>query len=193
LGIGVVDVDQVLDAVCPVDAGAPSADHDVAPASQRLADQEQGAHAPTLVLVVLARRPPGRDRRWGSDLRQQLAAGLVQADLRAARVIGPGVDPKHVLHPPDELRVLLGWDAPALGQPRLELVCARPWGTASSAPAPTTGSSPSRSPSSRNVQRLWPSGGALQVSATRWASCSPSNRRRYWRAGGLREIAAARR
>src|SRR4029450_3637089 len=173
-------------AVRPVDAGAPSADHDVAPASQRLADQEQVAHAPTLVLVVLARRPPRRDRAGRVDLAEQLAAGLVQAGLRAARVIGPGVDPKHVLHAPDELRVLLGWDAPALGQPRLELVCFKAWRTVSYDTDSTTCSSPSRAASRRNGQRLWPSGGALQVSATRWASCSPSNRRRYWRAGGLR-------
>src|SRR5512132_1914718 len=100
--------------VCPVDAGAPVADHDVAPASKRLADQEQVAHAPTLVLVVLACRPPRRDQMGRVDLGEQLAAGLVQADLRATRIIGPGVDPKHVLHPPAELAVLLGRDAPAL-------------------------------------------------------------------------------
>jgi hypothetical protein len=44
LSIRVVDVDQVLDAMRPVDAGAPGADHDVTPAAQRLADQEQVAH-----------------------------------------------------------------------------------------------------------------------------------------------------
>jgi hypothetical protein len=114
LGVGVVDVDQVLDAVRPVDAGAPVADHDLAPASQRLSHQEQVAHAPTLVLIVLPGRPPRRRRHRRGDLTEQLPAGLVQADLRAARVIGPGVDPKHVLHPPAELAVLLGRDAPAL-------------------------------------------------------------------------------
>src|SRR6266511_4258441 len=156
--------------VRPVDAGAPSADHDVAPASKRLADQEQVAHAPALVLVVLARRPPRRDQVGRVDLAEQLAAGLVQADLRAARIIGPGVDLQHVLHPPDELGVVLGWDAPALGQPRLEPVCFKAWRTVSYDTDSTTSSSTSRSASSRNVQRLWPSGGALQVSATRRAS-----------------------
>jgi len=109
--------------VRPVDPGAPAADHDVAPASKRLADQEQVAHPTTLVLVVLACRPPRRDRAGRVDLAEQLAAGLVQADLRAARIIGPGVDLKHVLHAPHELGVVLGWDAPALGQPPLEPVC----------------------------------------------------------------------
>src|SRR6266496_5889676 len=65
--------------VRPVDAGAPGADHDVAPASKRLADQEQVAHAAALVLVVLPGWTPRRDRhRWG-DLAEELPAGLVQA------------------------------------------------------------------------------------------------------------------
>jgi hypothetical protein len=100
--------------VRPVDPGAPSADHDLAPASQRLGHQEQVAHAPTLVLVVLPGWPAWRHRAGRVHLAEQLAAGLVQADLRAARVIGPGGDPEHILHPPAELGVLLGWNAPAL-------------------------------------------------------------------------------
>ena len=150
----------------------------MAPAGQRLGHQEQVADPAALVLIVLAGWPARRQRVGRGDLGEQLAAGLVQADLGAARVIGPGVDLKHVLHPPAELGVLLGWDAPALGQPRLELVCFKAWRTVSYDTDSTTSSSTSRSASSRNVQRLWPSGGALQVSATRWASCSPSSRRR---------------
>jgi hypothetical protein len=73
-----------------------------------------GCTPPTLVLVVLARRLPRRDRAGRTDLGEQLAAGLVQADLRAARIIGAGGDPEHVRHPPAEFGVLLGWDAPAL-------------------------------------------------------------------------------
>ena len=102
--------------VRPVDAGAAVADRHLAPASQRLAHQEQVAHPLPHLLVILSRRPPpGRRRqRWG-DLPKQLAAGLIEADLRAQWVIGAGIDPKHVLHPPDELGILLWWDAPALG------------------------------------------------------------------------------
>src|SRR5512132_1297459 len=109
--------------VRPVDAGAPVADHDLAPASQRLAGHEQVADPAALVLIVLACGVPRRDRAGRVDLAEQLAAGLVQADLGAAWIIGPGVDRQHVLHPPAELGILLGWDAPALGQPRLEPVC----------------------------------------------------------------------
>ena len=178
LGVGVVDIDQLPDAARPVDAGAPAADHDVAPASQRLGHQKQVAHPAALVLVVLAGWPARRQRAGRVDLGEQLAAGLVQADLRTQRVIRAGVDLQHVLHAPHELRVLLGWDAPALGQPRLELVCFKTCRTVSYDTDSTTCSATSRSASSRNVQRLWPSGGALQVSATSRASCSPPSRRR---------------
>ena len=164
--------------VRPVDAGAPVATGDEAPASKRLGHQEQVDHPAALVLIVLPGWPARRHRAGRIDLAEQLAAGLVQADLRTARVIGPGVDPEHVLHPPAELGVLLRRDAPALGQPRLELVCFKAWRTVSYDTDSTTWSATSRSASSRNVQRLWPSGGALQVRATRRASCSPSSRRR---------------
>src|SRR5690349_15959065 len=87
----------------PVDAGAPVADHDVAPAGKRLAHQEQGADPTALVLIILPGWPAARDRPGRVDLAGQLAAGLVQADLRVARVIGPGVNLKHVLHAPAEL------------------------------------------------------------------------------------------
>src|SRR6266487_924689 len=191
LSVGVAHIDQVLDAVRPVDPGAPRADRHVPPAAQRLTHQEDVAHPLPLVLVVLPRRPPRRDRPRRGDLRQQLPAGLVQADLRAARVIRPGVDRQHVLHAPDELGVVLGRDAPALGQPRLEPVCFKACRTVSYDTDSITCSSASRSASSRNVQRLRPSGGALHASATKWASCFPSSLRRYSRAGGLRYTAAS--
>jgi hypothetical protein len=117
--------------VCPVDAGAPLADHHLSPAGKRLTDQEQVAYPTALVLIVLPGRPARRQRVGRVDLSEQLAAGLIQADLRARRVLGAGVDLQHVLHPPAELAVLLGRDAPALGQPRLELVCCKAWRTVS--------------------------------------------------------------
>jgi hypothetical protein len=178
LGGRVVHVDQVLDAVRPVDAGAPVADAHVPPAAQRLADQEQVAGPVALVLVVGPGGPARRHRDRRVDLPEQLAAGLVQADLRPARVVGAGVDPEHVLHAPDELGVMLGRDAPALDAPGLQPVCCKACRTVSEEMRSTTSSSTSRSASSRSVQRARPSGGALHASATRWASCSPSSLRR---------------
>src|SRR4029450_13673666 len=101
--------------------------------------------------VASPRRPPGRRWQGWGDLPKQLAAGLVQADLGTTRIIGAGVDLKHVLHAPAELAVLLGWDAPALGQPRLELVCFKTCRTVSYDTDSTTCSSTSRSARRRNV------------------------------------------
>jgi hypothetical protein len=114
LGVGIVDVDQVLDAVRPVDPGAPVADHDLAPASQRLTDQEQIAHPAALVLIVFPGWPARRQRAGRIDLGEQLAAGLVQADLGAQRVIRSGGDPSTSSIRQQQLGVLLGRDAPAL-------------------------------------------------------------------------------
>src|SRR5438552_986272 len=138
--------------------------------------------------MIGAARRSAWTRTRPADLSEELSAGLVlvQADLRAAPIIGPGVDRQHILHPPHELGVLLRWDAPALDQPRLEPVCFKTWRTVSYDTDSTTSSATSRSAKSRNVQRLWPSGGALHASTARRASCSPSSRRWYWRAGGLR-------
>src|SRR5260370_28887050 len=148
-------------------AGAPVADHDVAPASKRLAHQEQVAAPTALVLIILPGWPAWRDRLGRVDLAGQLAAGLVQADLRAARVIGPGAGLKHVLHAPAELGILPGRDAPALGQPRLEAVCFKACPTVSYDTDSITSSSTSPSANSRNVPPSPPSGGALHASATR--------------------------
>jgi hypothetical protein len=68
--------------VGPIDPGAPVTDRHLPPASQRLGHQEQVAHPVPHVLVVLPGRPPGRDRAGRADIGEQLAAGLVQADLR---------------------------------------------------------------------------------------------------------------
>jgi hypothetical protein len=68
LGVGVVDVDQVLDAMRPVDPGAPVATGDVAPASKRLGHQEQVAHPAALVLVILSGWPARRHRVGRVDL-----------------------------------------------------------------------------------------------------------------------------
>ena len=59
LGVGIVDIDQVLDALGPVDPGAAVADHDLAPAPEGLADQEQVDHALAHILVVFPRGTPG--------------------------------------------------------------------------------------------------------------------------------------
>src|SRR4029450_13110538 len=76
-------------------------------------------------------------------------------------------------HPPDELGVGLGRDAPRLLLPRLELVFRSTRRTVWYEIASTTSRSPGRSARTRGAPRASPAGGALQESATRRASCSP--------------------
>jgi hypothetical protein len=51
LGFGVVNVDQILYAVRPVELGPPLGDTDVAPTGQRLANDEQVCSSFSLILV----------------------------------------------------------------------------------------------------------------------------------------------
>jgi hypothetical protein len=53
-------------------------------------------------------------------------------------VIRPGINLQHVLHPPAELSIPLGRNAPAFLQPRLETVCFKAWRTVSCETASTT-------------------------------------------------------
>src|SRR5918994_1889934 len=115
---------------------------------------------------------------------QQLGAGLVQAPLREPGVIGTSVDLQHVLQAPDKLSVGFGGDDPLLPQPGLEPVFLSTQRTVSYDSESTCSSSTIQLANSRRVQRPCPSGGALQATATRWASWRPSSFRWYWRVGG---------
>lgn len=75
--------------------------------------------------------------------------------------------------------------------PRLELVFESTRRTVWYETASTISSSTSLAASRRSDQRACPIGGALQASATRWASWAPSSLRRYSRVGGRRFSAAS--
>jgi hypothetical protein len=60
LGLGVVAIDQLLDAVGEVEAGALVAEADLAPAAPRLGDEEAVDHPAPLVLRIVAGRPARR-------------------------------------------------------------------------------------------------------------------------------------
>ena len=99
-------IDQLLDDARPVESGAPLRHAHLAPAADRLAPEEEVGRAAPLVLVVDPLSMTGADRYRLPLLGEQLLADLVQADLRALRVVRPGVDRQHVLHPPHELAPL---------------------------------------------------------------------------------------
>ena len=147
------------------------------PARQRLTSHEQVPGPVALVLVIKPFPPSclGRDGR--PLLGHQLPGGLVETDYGPLGVIGFRVEVQHVLHAGYELGAHL-WDAPLLFPPGLEFVFFSTCLTVSREMESVNSSSTAWSASNRNVQRACPSGGALQATATKWASCFPSSLRR---------------
>jgi len=118
-GVGVGHVYQPPHLVGEVLHGATFGDSHMAPARQRLAEQEKVAGAAASVLVVLT---SGTSRLGGQGfphLGQQLSGSLVEAHHRPVGVAGLGIQVQHVLHGCHELPVHLG-DAPLLFLPGLE-------------------------------------------------------------------------
>ena len=124
LGVGIVPIHQVPDAVRPVDPGAPLG-HVTCRQPRSGSNTRNRLHTPLpLVLVVLACRPAGRG---GAAVTSASSCRWSRPGRPAGGwVVRPGVHVQHVLHAPHELGVLLGRDAPPLLQPRLEPVCLRP-------------------------------------------------------------------
>src|SRR6478672_12656448 len=94
-----------------------------------------------------------------------------------ARVQRPDIDIQHILHLCHKGSIGLGRNTPFLVHPRFELVFFRSCRTVSGASVSRSVRSTNLSLSKRKVQRLWPSGGGLQVRATRCASWWPSTLR----------------
>src|SRR5947209_1284373 len=171
--LGVMDVHQLPDAQGVVAPGAPRGHLDVAPAPQRLAHHHLATHPLALVLVVHPGVPARLGRLGLAHLAEELLAGLVEADHREQRVVGQKVRLDHVFHPPDELGVGLGRQAPGLDDPRLDVVFFSAWRTVSGLIFVTRPSTTSLSASSSKVQRQRPSGGSLQARRTNSCSRSP--------------------
>src|SRR5947199_3089133 len=108
-----------------------------------------------------------------THLPEELLSQLGNADHREQRVVGPKVRLDHVFHPPDELGVGLGRDAPRLDDPGLDVVFFSAWRTVSVLIDSANPSTTSSSASSCNVQWQRPSGGSLHASRTNRCSMSP--------------------
>src|SRR5215203_360931 len=176
LGIRVVQINQLLYALCPVDLGPPLGDADVTPASQRLPNDEEVGPPIALVLVVVTGGVPRADGEWLPYLSHQLLALLVQANLREMLLVGSGVDLKDILHTPDEGAILLWRDGPLPLEPGLYGTFLRVRRTNSREMGSSAHfSSTKRSARRRTLQRFLPFGGSEQARAIRWASCSPSS------------------
>jgi len=192
VGSGIVDIDQLLDAVCPIHSRAPRGHGDVPSAAQRLTDEEEIGDASSGVFGVVAGGLSRRARERFMHVTEQLGERLIQTDLREAGIIGARIDIKHVLYAGDKGRTLLGWDAPTLLQPWLERAFFNVRRTNSREtwrPSSTVTNSAARS---RTLQRARPAGGALQARAIRCASSAPESVRGLVARGGRWRRAASR-
>src|SRR5215210_5644969 len=191
LGIGIVDVDQLLYEMRPVQLRPPLGDADVTPAGQGFGDDEEVGRPLALVLVVVTGRPSRADGEWLPHLSHQLLALLVQAHLRETLVVGAGVDLEDIFHAPDEGGILLGRDRPPPFEPGLYGTFLRVRRTSSREMGSSAhSSSTKRSARRRTLQRFLPLGGSEQARAIRCASCSPPSLRGLV-ALGLRWTSAA--
>src|SRR5262249_18615538 len=171
LGLGEVDVHQLLHAPGVVPSRPPLAHPHVPPTPQRLTHQQLGADALALVLVVhlKATAPPARR----SPFPEQLLAGFVEADHRIPRVVGQQVGLDHVFHAPDELGIGVRRDTPGRDDPGLAGVFFSACRTASTLTRSTRPSTTRSSAKSCKVQWQRPSGGSLQASWINFRSTSP--------------------
>ena len=162
----------------PIFPRSPFCYFDASLAGQGLEDHKQIGDPVASVFMVVSSRSTGSNRHRHSRLTDQLLARLVQANLRTLWVIRPFVHVQHVLHVPDELRILLGRNTPLLLQPRFKFVFFRTPRTVSYDNEAIYSNVTILSANNRNVQRLRPAGGDPHANAIRWASSSPSIFRR---------------
>src|SRR5208337_272279 len=157
-----------------IDGGAAVRDLDMPKAFERSKQHEQVGDAAPFVLVVNPLWAPlfHRDRR--TRLGDQLLRGLVQADERHVRVVGPRINVQNLLHRGYECAARLRRDDPLFFAVRLKRVFLRTRPIVLSLACSTMPSSTTLSSKSRSVQRAWPSGGVEQASAVSRASFSPS-------------------
>src|SRR4051794_12857085 len=179
LRVGKVHLDERLHLMREIDLRPLLGHLHMPPAARRVVRrvmEKEINHPVALVFVVVAFHLTRAHRQRVADLGHQLLGGLVEADPRPLRVGGFAIEVEHRFHPIDELRTHFR-QTPAPLLPRLECVCFKSRRTVSSETASTSPNSTNRSASSCMVQQRRPSGGALQVSATRKASCLPSSLR----------------
>src|SRR5262245_15750061 len=172
----VADLKQVADLMGPVHSRPMLWDMQVPHATQRLREHENVRRPNPLILVVdLPRLPWGsRERRPG--LLDQLHGLFIHAYQRDLRIVGLLIDRQDILHMCHKLATVLGRNHPHLLQIRPQRIFLSACLTVSWLIASTMAKATAWSARSRRVQRAWPAGGSLHLSAISLASPSPSKR-----------------
>src|SRR4029079_3956159 len=124
LGVGIVLVDEVAQALGEVQARSTVGHFCVSPGSVRVDEHEDVGSAVTYVLVVVAASLPWFGLHRDAFLGDELSWRFVEADDRASRIWQLGIKRQDVFHSGDEFRIDLG-NAPHLLLPGLELHLAK--------------------------------------------------------------------
>lgn len=172
--VGILDVDQVLDAGRPVASRPARSCRDMAPALQRFVPEEEVCRPTPFILVVLPSWMAIASSHWLARVGQELNRQLIEADDGTSGIVGTGVDREDIFGPPTELGVLLRRNAPLFLQMRGQSVFLSVRRTVSYETSAPPSCLPNSAASNRKVHRSCPSGGFRQARAVRGASFSPS-------------------
>src|ERR1700682_2751730 len=120
--VWIVNIYQVLDHAGEVSLCPLVSDLHTSLPGERLKRHEEVGGSVSPVLAIDPPRAPRLRRQRFSYIGQQLLGRFVQTDLRSLGIVRSLIDIQHVLHPPNELGVGMGRNAPDLSQPRLERI-----------------------------------------------------------------------
>src|SRR5512132_213859 len=172
----ITGVQQLLHLSGPVNSRLMLSDTDSTQTTQRLCEHEDIGGAVPLVLVVVSLGFPLFRWQRLPDFLNQLHGLFIHAHQRDLRIVRPMINLQDILHMRHKRTTLLGRNDPHLPQMRFQRIFFSICRTVLWLIASTISKATAWSAKSLSVQRAWPAGGALHLSAISRASPSPSKR-----------------
>src|SRR5665647_1188900 len=173
LTIRIINFQEVLNLVCPIDSGPMLFGICMPPTGQCFRKQEDAASSVSDVFIIHTLRSASFHRDNRSGFTQKLVGFFIHADNRLIRIIGLLIQIQNILHAGHKRSILFWRYDPALFQMRLQFVFFRTWPIATCEMLSTISSSTALLARRRKVHLLRPCGGSLQLIAMILASTSP--------------------
>ena len=114
VGLGILDLQEVLNLLRPVDGGPLCAEVDLAVTLEGCREHKDIRGAMTRIFVIFPWRLTGASGEGGAGLLDELHRLFIHANQRDLRVIGQAIGIQKVFHPGHKLAVLLGRNHPGL-------------------------------------------------------------------------------
>src|SRR5215218_9853892 len=172
----ITGIQELLHCRGPVNGRLVLSDLDGTPTRQRLCEHEDVGDPVPLVLIVVALGFPRFRWQRLPDFLNQLHGLFIHAYHWDLRIVRPMVDLQDILHMRHKRATLLGRNDPHLPQMGFQRIFFSTCRTVSWLMASTSSKATAWSAKSLSVQRAWPAGGALHLSAMSRASPAPSKR-----------------